>query len=309
MKYKILCTDGFAESGIAELKKNPDFEVVYKKALSHEELLSIISSFDGLIVRSASKVAKDVIEAGKNLKIVVRAGVGIDNIDLAAAKRREITVVNTPKGNTTSTAELTFAMLLSLARNIPQASCAMLHGIWEKKKFAGNEVANKTLGIIGFGRIGKEVAKRAHAFHMRILGFDPNVSKEEMESVHTAFATLDEIYKNADYITVHTHLSDETKDLISMREIKKMKRCCRIINCARGGIVNEEDLAEALKEGLIAGAALDVYTKEPFDKPVFKDIPNIVLTPHLGASTAEAQDAVAIEAAEVITEFFSEQNS
>jgi D-3-phosphoglycerate dehydrogenase len=306
MKYKILCTDGFSKVGLDEFKKVSFLEVTSIDKLSHEELVKKIADFDGLVVRSSSEVSRDVIEAGKNLKIVARAGVGTDNIDIDAATERGILVVNAPAGNSISTAELTFAMILAMSRHIPQASKAMGDGKWEKKKFRGNEIAFKTLGIIGLGRIGREVARRALSFKMKVLGFDPFLSKERFESLGVTKASLEEIYTTSDFITVHTPLSPETENLISAEELKKMKRNCRIVNCARGGIINEDDLAVALREGWIAGAALDVFSEEPFKGDIFKGLDNVILTPHLGASTSEAQDAVAREAASAIGQFFIE---
>ncbi len=306
MKYKVLCTDGFAGNGVELLKKCGLIEPTVEKSLTHEELLKNIGEYDGLIVRSASKVTKDVIEAGKKLKIIARAGVGVDNIDVGEATAHGILVINAPAGNTTSAAELTFGMLLSLARHIPEAAKAMSEGRWEKKKFQGSELAGKTLGIIGLGRIGREVARRAAAFKMNILGFDPLLAGEQFVSLGVTAATKENIYKGADYITVHTPLTDDTQNMITMNELKMMKKTAYVINCARGGIINEHDLAQALKDGLIAGAALDVFTKEPFEETIFRGLENCITTPHLGASTAEAQDAVAIEAATNVIQFFKE---
>lgn len=306
MTFKVLCTDNFSNEGIKEMKISPLLEVTFEKSLTHEQLLDKIPDYDALIVRSASHVARDIIEAGANLKIIARAGVGIDNIDIEAATEQGIFVVNTPESNTTSTAEHTFALLLALSRHIPQAARSMSEGHWEKKKFIGAEVANKTLGIIGMGHIGREVARRAKAFGMNVIAYDPYISDEQFEAHGVKSCTLDEIYKNSDYISIHTTLTKETANLISKREISLMKPTTRIINCARGGIINEEDLAKALKEKKIAGAALDVFSKEPYDKNSFKDLDNVILTPHLGASTIEAQEAVAIEAARAIIQFFSE---
>lgn len=306
MTFKVLCTDGFSQTGIDALRASPDLDVVFEKALSHEQLLAMIPSFHGLIVRSASKVSRDVIEAGEHLQIVARAGVGIDNIDLAAATERGIFVVNAPAGNTTSTAELAFSMLLSLARHIPQAAASMARGEWEKKKFLGTEIAGKVLGIVGMGRIGREVARRARAFGMRVIAHDPYLTQEQCEELGARPATVEEICRKADFLTVHAPLTAETENCIAAREIALMKRTACIINCARGGIVNEEDLAAALREGRIAGAALDVFTSEPYEKPTFQGVSNVILTPHLGASTREAQDAVAVEAAQAVAQFFSE---
>ncbi|MFH1873797.1 MAG: NAD(P)-dependent oxidoreductase [Pseudomonadota bacterium] len=204
MKYKVLCTDGFSDAGLNELKKYPNLDVTYEASLSHEDLLKKIGSYNALIVRSASQVSKDVIEHGSNLRIIVRAGVGTDNIDLEAATEQGILVANAPAGNTVSTAELTFAMLMALARHIPQAACTMAAGKWEKKKFKGEEIYHKTLGIIGMGRIGREVARRAQAFEMQVMGYDPYLTKEQFESIKVKPATVEEICQQADYITVHT---------------------------------------------------------------------------------------------------------
>lgn len=303
MTYKILCTDGFASSGVETLRKNPNFEVMFEKSLSHEDLLAKIPAFDALIVRSASKVSADVIEAGKNLKIIARAGVGTDNIDVSAAQKRGIEVVNAPAGNAISTAELAFALMLSLSRHIVCAASLMRQGVWEKKKFMGSQLAYKTLGVIGMGRIGREIAKRARAFDMRVLGSDPYIDEKVFKEFGVTKCELNELCGEADYITIHTPLSKDTENLITMKELSNMKKTVRIINCARGGIVNEGDLAKALKEGVIAGAALDVFTKEPYDESIFNGMDNVVLTPHLGASTHEAQDAVAVEAAIAVQNF------
>lgn len=306
MTYKVLCTDGFAEAGLAELKRSPLLDVVFEKTLSHDGLLSKITEFDGLIVRSASSVSRDVVEAGSSLKIIARAGVGIDNIDLEAATEKGIYVVNAPEGNTTSTAELTFAFLLSLARHVPQAASSMQKGEWEKKKFMGTELSGKTLGIIGMGRIGREVARRAKAFGMNICAFDPMVREDRLEALGAKPSSVEDICRNCDFITVHTPLTKDTKNLIAYKQLSMMKKTAHVINCARGGIINEEDLARALREKLIAGAALDVFTSEPPDKPVFQGIDSAILTPHLGASTQEAQSAVAVEAARAVANFFNE---
>ncbi|MBI2092102.1 MAG: phosphoglycerate dehydrogenase [Deltaproteobacteria bacterium] len=306
MKFHVLCTDGFATAGIEALKKSRLIEPTYVKSLTHEDLLKTIGGFDGLIVRSASQVTKDIVEAGKKLKIIARAGVGIDNIDVEAATKQGILVINAPAGNTVSAAELTMGMILSLARRIPQAAKAMSEGRWEKKKFQGSELAGKTLGIIGLGRIGREVARRAASFNMQLIGFDPFLGKEQFASLGVLPSTKEDIYKNADYITVHTPLTDDTCNMITMRELKTMKKPACVINCARGGIINEQDLAQALANGVIAGAALDVFSREPFEDALFRKLENCITTPHLGASTAEAQDAVAVESAREVVQFFKE---
>lgn len=306
MTYKVLCTDGFSKTGVNDLNASSLIEADFFEKLSHDKLIERIPGYDGLVVRSASEVTRDVIEAGTRLKVIARAGVGTDNIDLKAATEKGILVVNAPAGNSTSTAELAFAMIISLARHIPQAAKSMSDGKWEKKKFKGNELAYKTLGIIGLGRIGKELASRARAFKMNVLGFDPYLSDERMKSLGIAKAALEDIFKNADFISVHTPLNDETKNLISNNEFAQMKSTTCIVNCARGGIVNETDLAEALHAGNIGGAALDVFTEEPYSGHLFEGLDNVILTPHLGASTSEAQEAVAQEAAAAVIQFFKE---
>lgn len=305
MTFKVLCTDGYGKAGIEELKKTSGIEVTFEKALTPEELLAKIPAFDALIVRSASKVTKAVLEAGTNLKIVVRAGVGTDNIDKVTAKERNIVVANAPAGNTTSTAELAFGMMMSLARHIPQASASMHEGKWEKKAYMGTELAGRTVGVIGLGRVGGAFAKRALAFEMKVLGYDPVLAKDAVQKLGVAPASLEEIFKNSDFITVHTPLTDETRNMIDAKAFAMMKPTVRLINCARGGIINEGALAAALKENRIAGAALDAFTKEPFEDPMFRGLANAVLTPHLGASTKEAQDKVAVEAAQKVVEFYA----
>lgn len=306
MTYRVLCTDGFSQTGIDDLNASPHIDTDFHDKLSHEELIKRIPDYDGLVVRSASEVTRDVIEAGARLKVIARAGVGTDNIDLKAATEKGILVVNAPAGNSISTAELAFAMIISLARHIPQAAKSMGEGKWEKKKFKGNELAYKTLGIIGLGRIGRELAARARAFKMNIIGYDPYLSDEHMESLSIANSSLDEILTKSDFISVHTPLTDETENLISKKEFAQMKPTACIVNCARGGIINESDLAGALHNGTIAGAALDVFSKEPYGSDLFSGLDNVILTPHLGASTSEAQEAVAREAAAAVVQFFNE---
>lgn len=302
---KILVCDPVSPKGIALLKQRPEFEVtVLDKRLSEQELLPLVADKVALVVRSETKITKAVIDAAKELKVVGRAGVGVDNVDVEYATQKGVVVMNTPGGNTISTAELTFSMLLALARNIPQANASMKAGEWNRKAFAGIEVFGKTLGILGLGRIGSEVAKRAQAFGMKVLGYDPYISLTRAKSLQIELAELDEIYQKADFITVHMPLTNETRGMINAEAIAKMKKGVRIINCARGGIVNENDLVEAIKSGKVAGAALDVYEVEPLpkDSPL-RSIPQIIMTPHLGASTEEAQDNVGIEIAEAITDF------
>ena len=296
---KVLAADGISPKGIELLQK--EFEVVVKDKLPAEELLEIIPQFDAIMVRSASKVTKEVIDRATNLKIIGRAGVGVDNIDIPAATARGIIVINSPGGNTIAATEHTMAMMLAMSRNIPIANETMQKGEWNRKKYVGVELRGKTLGVIGMGRIGSGVAKRALAFEMNVLAYDPYINEERAQALGVKVATFDEVIENADFITVHMPLTPDTKGMIGMEQMKKMKKGVRLVNCARGGIIVEEDLAEAVKQGIVAGAAIDVYTKEPVtkDHPLV-GVPGIVLTPHLGASTVEAQIGVSVDVAKGI---------
>jgi len=251
-------------------------------------------------------LTKDVLENAGQLKAIARAGVGLDNVDIPAATERGIVVMNTPGGNTVSTAELTFSMLLALSRKIPQAWDSLRKGEWKRSKFRGVEVRNKTLGIIGLGRVGTQLSKYGKAFEMRVLGYDPYVSAERAQQIGVEMVDLVQLLAESDYISVHTPLTAETKDLLGKEAIAKMKPGARILNCARGGIANEESLIEALREGKLGGAAIDVWSEEPPSGNPLLEMENVVATPHLGASTTEAQDNVAIEAAELIADFLLE---
>lgn len=299
--FKILVSDQLSEEGLKVLRVVKDFQVDVKTDLKPDALKEIIGDYDALVVRSATKVTGDIISSAKKLKYIGRAGVGLDNVDLEAATQKGIIAMNTPAGNTISTAEHTFSMILSLSRNIPQANASMKKGEWKRSKFMGVELYGKTLGIVGFGRIGSEVARRAIAFGMKILAFDPFLSKEVAESMGVEVAELPEVLRGSDYITVHTPLTDETRHLISHKEFSIMKKGVRLVNCARGGIIDEAALMEAVKSGVVSGAALDVFEAEPLaaDSPLLK-LDNVIITPHLGASTQEAQVNVAIEVAEII---------
>jgi D-3-phosphoglycerate dehydrogenase len=294
---KVLVSDPLSPVGIDVLKKEKGIAVDVKPGMTKEELCKEIRHYDGLIVRSGTKVTADVIEAAKKLKAIVRAGVGVDNIDVDAATKRGIIVMNAPTGNTVSTAELTFSLLLALARNVPRAGRSLRGGKWERKKFLGVELYDKILGIIGMGRVGAEVAKRAQAFGMHILAYDPLLTEARAKTLDVEFSSLDDVIERADYITLHAPLTADTHHLLGAKEFARMKKGVRVINCARGGLVDEAALAEAIKSGRIAGAALDVYEQEPpRDNPLF-EMDEVVLTPHLGASTSEAQQNVAVEAA------------
>ncbi len=301
---KVLISDNLSNEGVEILKK-AGLEVVVKTGMTPDELKKEIKDYDGLVIRSATKVTADVVAAAKKLKVIGRAGSGLDNVDKAAASKRGIVVMNTPGGNTVTTAEHTFAMMMSLARSIPQATASMKAGKWEKKKFEGVELYKKTLGVIGMGAIGAQVAKRAIGFGMTVLGYDPFLSKEKADALGVVMSSLDNIYKKSDFITIHSPLTDETRGLINTKTIKKMKDGVRIINCARGGIVDEKALHAALKSGKVAGAALDVLEKEPPENNPLLELDNFICTPHLGASTREAQLNVAVAVAEQIADYLN----
>ena len=298
---RILVSDQLADEGLEILKAVKEFQVDYKIDLKPEQLKAIIKDYDALIVRSGTKVTADIIQAAARLKFIGRAGVGLDNVDLKAATQKGIVAINTPAGNTTSTAEHTMSMILALSRNIPQACASVKAGKWERSKFSGVELHGKTLGIIGFGRIGSTVARYAKAFSMSVIVFDPYISLEVGATLGVQMVDLKALIKGSDYITIHIPKSAETKNLIGAAEFQSMKKTARLINCARGGIVDETALADALAEKRIAGAALDVFDEEPLsaNSPLLK-LDNCVMTPHLGASTSEAQINVAIEIAETI---------
>jgi len=303
---KIVVCDPISPKGIALLQERPEFEVVVlPKRLPEPELLPVVADAAALLVRSETKVTRQVIEAASKLRAVGRAGVGVDNVDVAAATQRGVVVMNTPGGNTVTTAELSFAMLLALARKVPQAHSSMAAGKWDRKLFQGTELLDKTLGILGMGRIGSEVAKRARAFGMRVIAYDPYLTEERAKVVGAEFAAeVDDVYRVADFITVHMPVTAETKHMLNTAAFSKMKPGVRIVNCARGEIIVETDLIAALESGKVTGAALDVFAVEPLpaDHPYRKQ-PNIILTPHLGASTQEAQEKCGIEVAEVITAY------
>jgi len=300
---KVLVSDSISSKGVEILKK-AGFEVDVKTGLKPEELKSIIGEYDALIIRSATKVTAEIIDAADKLKVIGRAGTGVDNVDKIAATKKGIVVMNTPGGNTITTAEHAIAMLFSLARRIPQATASMKSGKWEKKKFMGVELYNKTIGIIGLGRIGSEVAKRTQCMGMNVLAYDPFLSDERAEELGITKTDLDKIFAEADFITIHTPLTSETKYLINKNTIEKMKKGVYIINCARGGIVNEKDLYDAIQSGKVAGAALDVFEKEPPEEgyALITD-ERVICTPHLGASTLEAQENVAVAIAEQVVDY------
>ena len=302
---KVLVCDPISQTGIDHLKQKEGIDtIVLEQTHSESELVPIVKDVSAIAVRSETKITKTIIEAATELKIVGRAGVGVDNIDIEAATQNGVIVMNTPGGNTIATCELTFSMMMALSRNIPQAHGSMISGEWNRKAFKGVELYSKTLGVLGMGRIGGEVARRAVAFGMRVMAFDPYITPSRAKALQVELASLEEIYSNADFITVHMPMTDETRGMINKNTFCKMKPTVRLLNCARGGIINEKDLYYALKEGQIAGAALDVYESEPLDKNSdLRECPNLILTPHLGASTKEAQDNVGLEVAQGITDY------
>ena len=298
---KVLVCDNVSPKGVAHLETQSALEVTVVNGVLTDDLLA---DAEAIIVRSATNVTPEVMGKTPNLRVVGRAGVGVDNVDVEAATERGIVVMNTPSGNTISTAELTFSMLMALARKIPQAHMSMKNGEWDRKAFAGTELSGKTIGILGMGRIGSQVARRAIAFGMRVLAFDPYLSMSKARALQVELLELDEIYERSDFITVHMPLSDETRDMLGADAFSKMKDGVCVVNCARGGIINEADLVVAVKSGKVAGAALDVYDAEPLPEDAeLRKLPQVVMTPHLGASTKEAQESVGLEVAEAVTDY------
>jgi D-3-phosphoglycerate dehydrogenase len=296
---KVLVSDPIDQVGIDILSQVGQVDI--KTNLSPEDLILTIPDYDALMIRSGTRVTKEVIEAGANLKIIGRAGVGVDNVDVPAATRKGIVVVNSPEGNTIAAAEHTLAMMMAMSRYIPAANQSVKGGKWDRKSFTGVEVYKKTLGIVGLGKIGTHVATVARAMGMKLLAYDPYISHERAEQLGCRLVELDILFQEADYITLHLPKTPETTHLIGAEAIAKMKPTARIVNCARGGIIDEAALAEALKQGKIAGAALDVFEQEPLGESVLRDLgKEMVLTPHLGASTEEAQVNVAVDVAEQI---------
>ena len=300
--YKILVSDPVSEEGLKLLREVASVDV--RTDLSPQDIMEIIGEYDGLLVRSGTQVTAELIAAGKKLKVIGRAGVGVDNINVEKASEQGILVINAPEGNTISAAEHTMALMLALARNVPQASASLKEGQWKRNKFIGLELFKKTLGVIGLGRIGSEVAKRARVFGMNVLAYDPYISAERAEKIGVAPVSLEEIMARADFITLHIPKSPATHHLIGAAELAKMKKGVRIINCARGGLIDEKALYQAIVDGRVAGAALDVYEEEPpdSDNPLLQ-LEQVIGTPHLGASTQEAQVNVAVQVAEEMVNF------
>ncbi|NNF00634.1 MAG: phosphoglycerate dehydrogenase [Pyrinomonadaceae bacterium] len=302
-KLKVFIADDVNDEKLAPLSE-AGIEVVKEIKLSPEELIKRLKDADGVIVRSATKITAEVMDNVDKLRAIGRAGVGVDNIDVKAATKRGIVVMNAPDGNTITTAEHTFAILVSLARNVPQAHSKLQSGTWDKKSFVGVELFGKTLGVIGLGRIGKHVVKIAKGFGMSVFAFDPFVSEENASELGIEIGTLDEVLKNADFLTIHTPVTEGTRGIIGKDAFSKMKKGIRLVNCARGGLVDEDALLAAIEDGTVAGAALDVYETEPLgeNSPLLNN-PRIVTTPHLGASTKEAQEGVALTVAEQMRDY------
>lgn len=295
--YKIYITEDVAKEAKEYLEK--EFVVDVRPNLLEDELCRVIADYDAIITRSQTEITKKVIDAAKNLKVIGRAGVGVDGIDIPEATKHGITVVNTPESNTIAACEHTIALLLSMTRHIPQAHQSIMEGKWDRKSFTGIELLHKTVGIIGVGRVGSNVAKRLQGFDMKTIGYDPYIPLERGKQLGVELVDLDTLLARSDYITLHTPLTDETRNMITKKEIAKMKDGVRLVNCSRGAVVNIQDLAEALKSGKVAGAAIDVWSKEPLlpENNPFLGMKNVALTPHLGASTIEAQVGVATDVA------------
>ena len=300
---RILITDKLAQEGIDLLNSMEGVEAVVKMGISEDELAGVIGEHDGLIIRSGTKVTEKVLSKPGKLKGIARAGVGVDNIDIAAATKKGVIVMNTPGGNTLSAAEHTMALMLSMSRNVVPACNSLKGGAWDRKKYMGNQLKAKVLGLIGLGRIGMAVAKMATGFDMKVLGYDPLAAPPDAEKLGVEVSdSLEKIFKESDYISVHVPRNEQTLNMIDAKAIEMMKPTVRLVNCARGGIINEEALYDALANKRIAGAALDVFPKEPPQNTGFKNLDDCLVTPHLGASTKEAQIEVAVEAAQILVD-------
>ena len=304
MAYRVLLADSLGPEGLARLESQPDLEIVARTDVTAADLPAAIKGFHAIVVRSRTKVTAPVIAAADELRVIGRAGIGVDNIDVAAATSKGVVVMNTPGGSNVTTAEHAIAMLLALARSIPQASAAVKAGEWPRGKFVGTELCNKTLGVIGLGNIGAIVAERGQGLRMKVIAFDPFATLEMAARLRVELVTLDELLVRADFVTIHTPLTEETRGLIGTQALSRMKPGVRIVNCARGGIVDETALAEAITSGHVAGAALDVFVDEPppRDHPLLT-LPQVICTPHLGASTDEAQVNVAVAIAQQVADF------
>ena len=307
--HQVLVSDPVSEDGLRALLDDPALGVTVKTDYTPEELAEAIKGFDGLIIRSQTKVTAEILERADRLKVIGRAGVGVDNVDVPAATRKGVVVLNSPEGNTMAATEHTWALLLALARKICPADATMRQGKWDRKRFTGTELYGKTLGVIGLGKIGGAVARRGQGFEMDVIAFDPFVTQEHASRLGIRLMSLDELMAQADFITIHVPKTKDTADMINTERLALMKPTARLINCARGGVVNEGALADAVLNGVIAGAAVDVFSTEPAaaDNPLLQaaaKTENLILTPHLGASTEEAQLKVAVDVAEQIRDYF-----
>ena len=297
---KVLISDNMGEAGIEIFENQEGIELDVKTGLSPEELKQIIGLYDGLAIRSATKVTKEILGAATNLKVIARAGIGLDNVDIDEATKKGVAVMNTPGGNTVTTAEHAIAMMMALTRNIPQGTKSLKEGKWNKKLLQGREIYNKTFGVIGFGNIGSIAADLAKGLRMKVVVFDPYISSDHIEKAGFEYVSLDELYERSDYITIHVPKMDATIDLLDADAFAKMKDGVMVINCARGGIINESALYDAVQSGKVAGAALDVFATEPPGEHPLLTLEKVIATPHLGASTKEAQINVAVAAANQI---------
>ncbi|MCH8287488.1 MAG: phosphoglycerate dehydrogenase [Candidatus Marinimicrobia bacterium] len=303
MSFKVLITDPISDEGIDLLKESDDFEIIIKPDLNPAELLEAVRDVDAHIVRSGTSVSSELIEAAKRLKVICRAGVGVDNIDIDAATKKGIVVMNVPGVNSNAAAEHTMALMLALSRNVAYADKSVKEGRWERAALTGTELKNKKLGVVGFGKVGKEVALRANAFEMEVQVYDPYVSNEVIEENGMKPAEFNKLLGEVDYITLHMPLNEDTKYIINKKSIAKMKKGVRIINCARGGLIEEKELKRALDSGKVAGAALDVFENEPPDGSPILEADNVLLTPHLGASTEEAKMGISLEACRQVRDY------
>lgn len=306
-KFKVLISDPLGDRGLEILKRESSIQTEVRTGLPAPELKKIIDQYDAIIVRSGTHLTADLIAAAKRLKVIGRAGVGVDNVDLEAATKQGVIVMNTPEGNTISTCEHTLSLLLSLARNVPQSYNSVKRGEWKRNQFIGAELNGKTLGVIGFGRIGREVCFRAAAFGMKILVHDPFIAKESLRQAGVEFTDLDSLIAKSDFITVHVPLTDQTKNMIDQKAFSKMKKGAFLINCARGGLVDEKALYEAIQSGRIRGAALDVFAEEPPQSNPLLGLDQVIATPHLGAATQEAQENVAVAVVEQVVDALLER--
>jgi D-3-phosphoglycerate dehydrogenase len=304
-KLKVFVADSIAKEGIAEFGRFNDIELVVKTGLPPDQLAAALGDCVGLVVRSATKATKEIIASGKSLRVIGRAGAGVDNIDVPAATAKGILVLNTPGGNAEGAGELAVALMFALARQIPQANASMKAGTWDKKSFSGTELFGKTLGLVGIGNVGSIVAKRAIGLGMKVIAYDPYAAKDKAASLGLAMKSLDEVLSGADFISIHTPKTDETKGMINAKAFEKMKTGVYLVNCARGGIVVEKDLIAALDSSKVKAAGVDVYDKEPPEDWALAKHARVIATPHIGASTAEAQITVSVMIAQQMGKFLS----